>query len=240
MHRLLFGALALGMCVSYSCSFDTSVPFSAEDLPLKDASPNDALSLDPSTETPPDAQPDASSGVRTFRNGVDGYADMVDTYLSLETPATPHGELGFLHWEMDSDEVGLLRFDGIFGPGLIPTGASIVRARLFLTIFDPSKTNESALQELSRDWDESATYGNFGAIPGVQAEDLHETIIAKIPIALGTHEINVTASLQRWAAGDRENFGWALLSNSNNDQKCRSSEHTATEDRPLLMVEYAW
>ncbi len=242
MHRLLFGILALGMCVSYSCMFDTSVPFSAEDLPPKDASSIDALSLDASTEPPPDARPDASSGVRIFRNGVEGYAGTVDTYLSSETPDTAHGELEFVHWEMDSDEVGLLRFDSIFGsgPGLIPTGASIVRARLSLTISDPSETNESALQELSRDWDESATFDGFGATPGVQAEDLHDSMIAKIPLESGTHDINVTASLQRWADGDRENYGWALLSNDENDQRCRSSEYTATQYRTLLMVEYAW
>jgi hypothetical protein len=211
-------------------------------VPARDAS-SDAQG------TPPDASPDAApagpdagSGTVTFRQGNNGYVGTVDTYISSEMPTTALGDLEYVHWEDDSSEYGLLRFDNIFGQATtqIPLGSSIVQASLTIVISDDSE-QAGNLREAAVDWDETVTFNSFGTAAGVQGGDMHPETIASVPKELGTHVLDVTASIARWSSQSRVNRGWVVVSTNINDSKFRSSEYvlTATE-RPELTVEYAW
>ena len=182
-----------------------------------------------------------SSGPRilTFRQGPN-YGGTLDTTIGAPDPDLDRGADLLVHWEQDVDEFGLLRFDTIFGSAAeqIPFGASITQASLTLEVFDFTFT-EAVISEVAIDWVESVTYNTFGNQAGVQAVDQHPETIVSIPTAIGTHVLDVTASLQRWSDAARVNRGWLISSSDANDQEIRSSEYVTVEtERPTLMVEF--
>lgn len=233
---------ALPTLTLVACSFDGSSRFLASDADpsVADANPPDAdLLFD---AMPADAEPAPSSGTVRFQDDLEGYTGTVDTFISSAEGDTSFGLSTALKWENDGIEMGLLRFDGIFGNvlGHVPPGATINSATLEIVVFDPSN-GAGALMEAAVDWDENTTSNTFGPQPGIQGTDTTNAPIAVIPQGASSGETRislvVTQSLQRWSNGD-VNRGWALVSGNANDEQCRSSEYSVTADRPKLTVSY--
>src|SRR4029453_11956727 len=76
----------------------------------------------------------------SFRDGVSGYLGTQDTYLTPRAPTTVQGAVNNWRWDTENPApnaaFGLIRFDGIFGPGVgqIPLGSTIQSATLTLEV----------------------------------------------------------------------------------------------------------
>jgi hypothetical protein len=183
----------------------------------------------------------------TFRN--DGtYAGTHDTFLRQADPTTAHGALEA--WEWDGEDPapnvnqGLIRFDAIFGPGAgqVPPEATILGATLTLVVFDPSAAAAGSVHAALATWDEATTSWNtLGATPGSSAGEDHDPAsVAAAPTATGTAVLDVTSSVQAWAADPSTNHGWVFVPGpgSTDGVQVRSSEHGVIAERPLLTVDW--
>ena len=183
-----------------------------------------------------------ASGTRVFVDGP-GYTGTRDTFLSAMFPDTAQGAAAFIKWELDVPEAGLLRFDDMFGTAAdqVPAGATITSATLAFTVFDQSDANgDGSVVESAIAWDEATvTHDTFGGDAGIQGDEQHPEIIADLPTRTsGLHELDVTASVERWSKGVRDNHGWLLISGNGNDELAHSSEATDPEQRPSLTVSF--
>jgi hypothetical protein len=165
------------------------------------------------------------------------YTGTQDTYISLALPLVNFdgGDV-----EIDTDslavpstaaEHGLIRFDNIFGAGLIPLGSPIAKAELTLTSFDngPVSFNEMLVA-----WSEStATWTGFFGNDGIQAGD--EALKVGVASNLAA-PVDVTSSVAGWSAGGK-NLGWAVLPQGKLiSAGFESSEDSTPGERPLLTV----
>lgn len=191
-------------------------------------------------------QCEAAPVTLTFRQDVNGYTGTQDTFLQEATPAVVNGALD--RWEWDGSDpgttnqrnIGLIRFDNIFGPGAgqIPAGATIQSATLTVVVVDASVAPAGSVHESLADWAEaSANWSNFGGEPGVQGDETG-VLVASAPIPLGTANINVTSSLQAWIGNPSANYGWLFIPNSTDGVEVHSSEAATITNRPLLSVTY--
>jgi len=191
------------------------------------------------------AAPRAAATTYSYQQGIGGYAEMLDTFLSENAPATPQGAQQFLKWDNDDpngtgrDAVALLRFDNIFGAGplQIPTDATVTSATLSYTVSDVG--NPGALYEAAVDWDEMTTWNTFGGSVGVQAGEYVNSLGSVTGSSLTTVNRDVAASISRWAADPNSHKGWIILPTGSDGVQIRSSEYTTTlVQRPKLSVTF--
>jgi hypothetical protein len=189
--------------------------------------------------------PDAAILTAAFRDGVNGYAGTVDTYLLSAYPdanRTTTSSLRTISYSdvdaLSSASTALVRFDDIVGAGAgqVPQGSTVVSAILTLELLNASST-AGKIHEVVVDWAETATWSNFGADPGVQVDDYGE-LVGDIPTTTGSHEIPVVASLSKWVVNPAENRGWIFLPEALDLTELASREQGTVEIRPKLTVEY--
>jgi hypothetical protein len=175
----------------------------------------------------------------TFQQGADGYAGTVDTFLAEDDPTADHSAATSLEIDqvnVDGPSQGLLRFDGIFGPGAgqIPPNATILSAVLELEV-----TNEGdsiALYRMLQPFSDTDTWDSHGG--GIQADGLEALPTPDATtggIGVGTLSVNLKASLTAWLADPSSNRGWALLPTGENGVDLDSTEGA---DPPRLIVTY--
>jgi len=157
-----------------------------------------------------------------FRQGFNGYAGAVDTYISTGFPNTVQGASELVKWD-SNDPFGtnqnthaLVRFDNIFGPsaGQIPVGAVITSATLTYYLFDGLSSGD--LHAIAVDWDGSTTFNTFGPTPGLQNSDFLPSRIASPsarnlapPPATDTSDtLDVWENVVVWADNPTANKGW--------------------------------
>ncbi len=182
----------------------------------------------------------------TFQDGVDGYAGTADTTLRQASPSTVFGAQATFNWDTSDGNpagmnVGLLRFDGLFGagPGQIPLGVAITAATLTLRVTDASDPPAAGIYSALVPWSEAtATFANFGDDPGVQADELG-ALVAYAPVTIGTFDIDLTSAIQAAAAAPESHHGFVLLPASPNGLSVASSEAGDPAQRPTLRVRYA-
>ncbi len=177
-----------------------------------------------------------------FQQGVASYTGTADTFLQEGSATANNGSATELNADLD-DPVGsfkdvqaLILFDNLFGAGAgqIPLGSTIVSATLDLEV-----TNEGSaisLYRMLQTWSESSTWNSLSS--GVQTNDVEaesspDATTGSVPI--GVLSIDVTASVEAWAAATASNFGWVVLSTGFNGVDFYSSEGTTP---PVLTVEY--
>lgn len=176
----------------------------------------------------------------SFQQGANGYAGTQDAEIHSNAQAdTALGTL--LQMGSDLDDAGiaqsLLRFDNIFGPdpGQIPSGAIIRSATLTLNQIDPGSAIN--LHRMLVGWDQATVTWNT-MNNGVTADDVEAAVAVDATkaagVANGAIALNVTATVQAWAAG-AANHGWAFLSTGTDGWDANTSESAST---PLLTVEY--
>ncbi len=186
----------------------------------------------------------------TFRDGAAGYAGTQDTYVRAANADTTHGSNAALSVDGDDGDPGLqpnhglIRFDGIIGPGGIPAGSAITSAALTVTVTNPG--SGMTIHRILADWSEASTWNSLGG--GIQANDTDAQSAAQSSVGAndgnenilnGNLVIPVTGAVQAWADGS-PNYGLALLpfASGTNGIDFPSRESTTPAQRPILSVTY--
>jgi len=193
----------------------------------------------------------------SFRQGVNDYADAIDTRLRQSTPDATADTLAsiFVDAEVtsgqgDQDQV-LIRFDNLIGSGgnQIPSGVRVDAAFLDLgcTIGNAAGDGGRFFAMLTP-WDATATWNSM--VNGIQADGIEAaltpTVVAGNPgldpnVQGGFNSYEVTADVQAWAEGTRTNYGWAILPwpGGGDGWGFATSEAATERERPQLRVYFS-
>jgi hypothetical protein len=190
----------------------------------------------------------------TFQNGATGYGGSVDTYI--DTALGSQAGVSPIVVDGSPVEQALLRFDGIFGsgPNQIPAGSTISSATLTLWVGSNTSDESSdtvSFHRLLHAWSDTAVWAAYGVSPwnaqaGIQNDDVDAvtatTATATMSALSTSYPVDVTTSLQAWAASPSSNFGWVILppAAGTNGLRLESNESTTASNtrRPLLSVTY--
>jgi hypothetical protein len=191
----------------------------------------------------------------TFQQGAGGYAGARDTTLRQAAyngggPDVSGATLGALQIDDDSpsltgaDSQSVLRFTGVFssGGGPVPVGSTIQSATLTLQVTDPG--SGFRLHRMLRAWNDTDTWN--GWTNGIEANGVEAATGPDVTVGAGNAtsnvltgalNVDVTASVRAWAAG-QENWGWALLpfAGGTNGVDFASAEAGTVSFRPKLTV----
>ena len=179
----------------------------------------------------------------SFRNGVDGYAGAISTYLEQAAPNTAHNADAWIVTDASPLRHALVRFDNLFGEvaGRIPSRADILSAKLMLltgpTDGDAADTSVGA-HRLLTPFVAGSTWNSLvnGINLGTEAVAAPEFTI--LPEALDVWMVfDVTQSVRSWKSGAAANLGWALMPNGTDAWRFASAS-AVVGDRPLLQVTY--
>ncbi len=211
---------------------------------------------------------DADVSLATFQQGTSGYFGTTDTYLDAEalpTQAFGQGEEIVVDLQKGDGapslaglnsrpQQSLLRFDELFGANLgqIPEGSEIFGAFLTVNVLSESDTTANiGLYRMNLDWNENtATWsdpqGSAGSLitngitpDGFEAVAFADSVVTS-PGSAGLLQIPINVeTIQSWANGGLDNFGWAIISDSSNSFRFESSESSLQGNfRPELTILY--
>ncbi|HEY64438.1 MAG TPA: DNRLRE domain-containing protein, partial [Caldilineae bacterium] len=183
-----------------------------------------------------------------FQQGQNGYWGTSDTFLSAWSPTTNYGEETRIAVRSQGVMNGLLRFD----LSSIPTYAPVQKATLHLYRFLRTNGNPMTLEayamkrpwwENQADWQVARSGVPWGQ-PGANdtQTDRGSVPVASVPLPAenGWVTLDVTDLVREWVRNPLVNYGLQLRGRS--DAKVEydfySSEATAAELRPLLVVTY--
>jgi hypothetical protein len=189
---------------------------------------------------------DMPSVMASYQDGIGGYTGTRDTYLAQATPAVASGSAAFWRWDTDNPpssnnwEYGLIRFDDIVGGGAgqIPQGSTVQSATLTIYVENGTVAPAGEIDEAAVSWNEATTtWNDFGGEAGVQADE-YGAVVGAAPLATGSVNIDVTASVQKWVNDPAQNQGWIFRPNSTDGAQVTSAEGTTVANRPKLTVQY--
>lgn len=203
--------------------------------------PDASIDADLVDGPPVDVLVDGPPGTTTlrFRQNVDGYTRVVDTYIDGGSPNATRDANTDLRWRPEQ-RYALIRFDGLFGAtsATIPQLAEIISATLTLNLSNDCNA-AGRLSEVAVSWNADVTFNTFGPGAGVDLGDLGP-VVGNAPFVVGTGAIDVTASIARWA-NNETNDGWIIVGDSGagaGDCVARSSEDGVVANRPQLTVTF--
>lgn len=197
------------------------------------------------------------AGNSSFRQGVNGYTDVIDTQLTETTPTTANNAGVDLFVDFTDNTTTpnathvLLQFQNIIGglAGQIPAGAKVYAAVLTLPGTGSGNTpgDGGSLHTMLVPWDATASWSTFSN--GVQNDGLEATIAesaragneTRNPNAqAGYNTYDVTGDVQAWIDGTLQNNGWAWLPwvSGSDGWAISSSEVANVNNRPMLTVYY--
>jgi PKD repeat protein len=191
-----------------------------------------------------------SQATETMREGLNGYVGTSDTSGNQDQPGAGYGSHAEISIGYDNSRfMNLIRFK-IFAAegGRVPSGASIVSATLSLHKTGGQEGVVEA-KRLLRDWHETqASWTNAATgTPWQVAGALGSADVAAtgdgsatIPAANGWFNVDVTESVQAFAAGTATNYGWRVnhVSGPNSIKDYASRNHGTANQRPTLTVIY--
>jgi len=154
-----------------------------------------------------------------------------DTFVREAQPDASHG--GALVAEWDGSDGGgenhALIYFQIFQTEGGPVDPAVVTGnpdfRAFLRLEVVNEGDAADLHRLTTGFDENSTWnsiGGSGVLPGTNAELVADALTADLGV--GEHEIEVTASVEAWAATPGSNFGWGVLPTGSNGVEFASFE----------------
>ncbi len=224
---------------------------------LSGATGNAAIGLATATLTISNDDAAPTTTTVTLQSGVNGYAGMIDSYISSSSPTNTAGGVGVGLTETYNASSGtdsrtaLVRFP-IFAAegGPVPNGATIVSASLSLYQYSTATLNLGAHRllhtwvETANSWNESAAgvpWLSAGAnASGGDYVGLADGM-ATTPTAAGWVNLDVTSGVQAFAGGTT-NYGWRLRGSGalTGQSSFRSREYTTDiTQRPKLTIVYA-
>ncbi len=194
----------------------------------------------------------------SFCQGVDGYTGAVDTQIRLSGPDTDFStatglapDAAVTNTPPPNAQQVLIRFDGLIGSvaGQVPAGSSILAAVLELTsVTSDSQGDGGEFHALLKPWNATDTWNIW--VDGITNDGVEAAIAATAlignpdvtqpPLQPTMHTVNLTADVQAWASGLRQNYGWAILpyTNGNDGWGISSSDIDNPSFRPQLRVFY--
>lgn len=202
---------------------------------------------------------ETADGPVTFKQGENGYEGLKDAWIGNEGDRffTNYGMDGQIQLELDSPEdaeFGLIRFDDIFGgaEGQIMPGTEIVSANLSLYVVDTGDlvfvneilphTETVGDIEVDTFFEENdVTFENFvsdGFFPQFGVEIGTDPVAEFTPGSTGMTDIDVTGSLQKWSAGELDNYGWLLEPTTDNGIGIIAKDGSQAFGPPKLTVTY--
>ena len=191
---------------------------------------------------------DGAQATLVLKNGAQNYHDTRDTYIRADMPNTAfHGEQ-FMLATQQADRVtqALIRFDNLFGGGdrQVKTNREILSAKLVIPYSFGRPSTPSFNAEIHRmlvDWNEQSTWNSLGG--GIKLDDAMAAAQAEFtwtPAAENAGAVfDVTESLRQWKQG-AANFGWVIVSNSEQMFQGVATEDTTKEFLPFLSITYAF
>lgn len=188
---------------------------------------------------------DRSTTTVTLRDGLNGYAGTVDTYVESAAPTTDHSAATLNVADGSPATQSLIRFDGIVGGGdnQVPPGAHIHAAKLAILTGSTSGDEAASNMELHAmlvDWPETATWNSLGGgVSGNGVEAVAADTFTLFPNTSNTWVVfDVTADVQGYASGTLVNHGWAVLPQGTDNWRWKSSETSVAAERPRLEITY--
>jgi len=195
-----------------------------------------------------------------FQNGISGYNSTQDTWVNEDAKNSSYGNSSELwvdddtdnHWWYDYRGQALIEFDEITGDpvnGKIPTGATIDKAYLMVTVKDdidhPIYDPDFHVYQMTRDWNESSTWNSLSG--GLTGSDYGEKLGSfsgdDNPNDSEVRYIEITSAVQDWVNNPGSNYGVAIVPEiiSGNDDgiELYASEANEIMFRPALIVEYS-
>lgn len=185
----------------------------------------------------------ASAATITLSHGANGYTRVIDTFLNEGEPDASSGDLTFSRVDGNDStsfsDHALIEFSDIFGYGInqLPLGSQVVSAILTLHVVDSGGCGFS-LHQMLAPWSESDSWNDW--VGGIAADDLEAKAAADVmldTVSSGELDVDVTASLQRWASGET-NYGWVLLPKNPSDGDGWEFTSSDGEIGPVLTVSY--
>ncbi|QDT69423.1 Calx-beta domain protein [Planctomycetes bacterium MalM25] len=207
---------------------------------------------------------DANVQIATFQNGINGYFGTEDAYLDGELTFNRFGQGSIVRVDQVKGEgedpitqvrpqQGLIKFDDLFGAGLnqVPEGATIFDAFLTVNVTNVSSGAEVNFFQMQQDWEEvNASWfdpqGSTGSsiLNGVTPDGVEANVRpdGTVPDAgrAGLIEIPLNVdTIQDWANGSDENYGWSIISDASSLWSFNSSEAFLVGTfRPELTILY--
>ncbi len=204
---------------------------------------------------------------KTFQEGVNGYTGVRDSTLNSRLPTSGLGAPGVAATIVVDEQLGaftgvdarpaqgLLAFNDLFGsgPDQVPAGAQIFGGFITVDVVNATASNsEVRLFRMLQNWDEDTAswvdpQGTVGdnLLNGVTPDDVEATAepdaIVTTPGLRGLVDIPLDINtLQAWANGTLENFGWSIISDSSLDWTFASADYFGAEARqtPKLTILY--
>jgi hypothetical protein len=191
-----------------------------------------------------------TSQTAVFKNGVDGYAGMIDTRIVQNSPSSNFGTSSNLVLDGDDpsstgrDVATLMRWD----LSAIPAGSTVQAVTMTLSITDAG-TQSYPIFALKRAWTETgatwsaASSGSAWQSGGAKgANDRETTALGSVaPPATGSYTVALNAAgvakVQQWIDAPTTNFGFVVAHSSNTNKVAFSSSETSTvANRPMLSV----
>ena len=174
-----------------------------------------------------------------FREGVDGYAGTVDTYVANTAPSTTFGESETLIGGGRGGREALVRFTGIFGltAGHIPQVPSLTidDATFEINRIAGSNGTVKVLYISAGTWDESTTESTYSLSKAANPDD--DTFFTQ----LGQNSVEVTTIVSQWADNTLANMGFSTYRDGSADTEFASSEYTVDPGlRPALHVTFTY
>jgi hypothetical protein len=195
----------------------------------------------------------ARADVVSFQNGVDGYTGTFDRKFGRRTSDDRDGsavtggfaldgghEIGTAPAALNNGRVvqGLLRFDGIIGPGAIPANALVTSATIDLVT--PSGGDSGGAYtayRLTRAFDSSSTWASFGG-DGIYNDATRLGGSFNRPRSAAPVSARVDQIVQDWVDG-AANHGFGIRSDNTTDGWSYLATGNATAaNRPRLTVNY--
>ena len=185
-----------------------------------------------------------------LQRGLNGYAQVSDTYLDRNLAKYPRGALTPLYND-SANYSTLIRF-GVFQPegGPVPSGATIQSATL--QMYKQYYDDTIRLNPLLKPWVESQATWQISqtGVPWTSAgangvgSDYASSAdaVISVPFNPGWISFDVTARVRQWASNASSNFGWRLVSTTSpvNAKTFNSSEYTTDPTlRPKLTIVYS-
>ena len=198
----------------------------------------------------------AGTASPTFRQGANSYNSAFDTRIREPEPDAEASALagifvdGGVTTSTDQDHV-LIRFDQIIGtgPNQIPPNARVHAAMLDLaSVIGNAMGDGGQFFVMLKPWQDTTSTWNTW-VNGIQADGVEAaktpTVEAGVPrlepnVQGAFNSFEVTADVQAWADGTRQNYGWAILpwTGGTDGWGFATSEAAEERDRPRLRVYY--
>lgn len=213
---------------------------------------------------------DADVLVATFQNSVNGYTGTTDTTIDGEQTffnfgfdnrviiddAAGNPDFGGAEGADIRPQQGLLKFDNLFGAGAsqVPVGSQVFGGFLTLNVINASSSTANVkFYRMLQDWNEvTATWvdpqgiAGAGIANGVTPDGVEAAMtpdgVVPFPGQGGKVQVPLSQqTLQAWANGTFDNFGWMFVSSSDSSWEFSSSEQFNVDGinlRPELTILY--